>query len=245
MSAKQQLTDRQLHRLVDGDLTETERAALLAVQGEERLALVAKVEALGEVRALVRAAAEAELERAALDADAMWAQISARVEGSRESLPSVDAKAAAGEILKPEQGNPKPFQVIQGGRVQERTRDPQIDERQRRVRTRRYGMMFVGVLAAAAALTIIYLNPGGTSTEVATNDVPVVETPPEALQAQASAELQQTEVLAVDFGANVGTVFSVEGDEGARYAVVWLADESEKDDGAEVSGDGTKSPVEL
>ena len=47
------------------------------------------------------------------------------------------------------------------------------------------------------------------------------------------------------FGANVGTVFSVEGEEGARYAVVWLADESEKDDGAEVSGDGTKSPVEL
>ena len=80
-------SDRLLHRLVDGDLSPEERAALLSVQGEARQALALKLEGLGEVRALVRAAAEAELEREALDADAMWAQISARVEGSRESLP--------------------------------------------------------------------------------------------------------------------------------------------------------------
>jgi hypothetical protein len=29
----------------------------------------------------------------------------------------------------------------------------------------------------------------------------------------------------VDFGTNVGTIFAVEGDEGQRYAVVWLDDE--------------------
>ena len=166
MSAKQQPTDRQLHRLVDGDLTETERAALLAVQGEERLALVAKVEGLW-----VKCA--------------RWCVLQRRLSLSvRHSMPMPCGrrfrrawKAVAracrasmqrpqqNEILKPEQGNPKPFQVIQGGRAQERSRDPQIDERQKRVRTRRYGMMFVGVLAAAAAVTIIYLNPGGTPTE--------------------------------------------------------------------------------
>lgn len=243
MSANQQPTDRQLHRLVDGDLTEAERVALLAVQGEEREAVRSKLEALGEVRLLVRAAAEAELEREALDAEAMWAQIAARVEGSRESLTNLDASTET----KPSEAKPA-FQVIQGGRAperRERSADPQMDERQRRVRTRRYGMMLVGVLAAAAAAAIIYLNPLGTNpTEVATTE-PTTVTPPEAIEAQASAELQQTEVLAVDFGANVGTVFSVEGDEGARYAVVWLADESEKDDVPPEADDGTKSPVEL
>ena len=235
-----QQSDRLLHRLVDGDLSPEERAALLAVQGEEREKLTLKLEGLGEVRALVRAAAEAELTREALDADAMWAQISARVEGSRESLP--------GTIASPEPVTSKPaLQVIRGGRVDERVEraDPQMDERQRRVRMRRMGMMLVGGLAAAAAIAIIYLNPPAGGDEVATQDTPPVTTPIEEL---ATAELQQTEVLAVDFGANVGTVFSVEGDEGARYAVVWLTDESEKDEETEQGAGadhGTKAPVEL
>lgn len=235
-----QQSDRLLHRLVDGDLSPEERAALLAVQGEEREKLTLKLEGLGEVRALVRAAAEAELAREALDADAMWAQISARVEGSRESLP--------GTIASPEPVTSKPaLQVIRGGRADERVEraDPQMDERQRRVRMRRMGMMLVGGLAAAAAIAIIYLNPPAGGDEVATQDVPPVVTAP--IEALATAELQQTEVLAVDFGANVGTVFSVEGDEGARYAVVWLTDESEKDEDTQGAGadHGTKAPVEL
>ena len=248
MPANQQPTDRQLHRLVDGDLTPTERAALLAVTGEERVALVRKVEGLGEVRALVRAAADAELEREALDADAMWAQISARVEGSRESQ-TFEVLTGASAVTAPPSATPT-LQVIRGGRAEERHErnaerraDPQMDERQKRVRARRYGMALVGGLAAAAALGIVYLNPMGNAT-VATPEV-APETPPETLELQASAELQQTEVLAVDFGQNVGTVFSIEGDEGARYAVVWLADESEKDDDTQAPGDGTKSPVEL
>jgi|GEM_PF-1095736 len=231
-------SDRLLHRLVDGDLSPEERAALLAVRGEERQELALKLEGLGEVRALVRAAAGAELEREPLDADAMWAQISARVEGSRESLP--------GTIASPEPVTSKPaLQVIRGGRADERV-DPQMDERQKRVRTRRMGMMLVGGLAAAAAIAILYFNPvGDGSTEVATHDVPTVVAPD--LEALATAELLQTEVLSVDFGANVGTIFSVEGEAGARYAVVWLADESEKDEDSQGAGanHGTKAPVEL
>ena len=232
-------SDRLLHRLVDGDLSPEERVALLTVHGEARETLALKLEGLGEVRALVRAAAEAELEREPLDADAMWAQISARVEGSRESM--------SGTIASPEPITSKPaLQVIRGGRADERHErvDPQMDERQKRVRTRRMGMMLVGGLAAAAAIAIIYLNPPAV-TEVATNDVPPVVAP--ELEALATAELQQTEVLAVDFGTNVGTVFSVEGDEGARYAVVWLTEQSEQEDDTEGEGadHGTKTPVEL
>ena len=232
-------SDRLLHRLVDGDLSLEERVALLSVHGAAREKLALKLQGLGEVRALVRAAAEAELEREPLDADAMWAQISARVEGSRESM--------SGTIASPEPITSKPaLQVIRGGRADERHErvDPQMDERQKRVRTRRMGMMLVGGLAAAAAIAIIYLNPPAV-TEVATNDVPPVVAP--ELEALATAELQQTEVLAVDFGTNVGTVFSVEGDEGARYAVVWLTEQSEQEDDTEGEGadHGTKTPVEL
>ncbi len=34
-----------------------------------------------------------------------------------------------------------------------------------------------------------------------------------------------TEVEQVDFGYSTGAVFSVEGSEGERYAVVWISDE--------------------
>ena len=97
-------------------------------------------------------------------------------------------------------------------------------------------MMVVGGLAAAAAAAIAYLGPSepGPDTEV----VAIGERPESGggdgqelaplLGPSADEELRRTEVLAVDFGANTGTVFSVEGTEGSRYAVVWLTDEAEK-----------------
>jgi hypothetical protein len=49
--------------------------------------------------------------------------------------------------------------------------------------------------------------------------------PPEiAPPPTAAEEVARTEVLEVDFGDNSGAIFSVEGEDGERYAVVWLAD---------------------
>lgn len=72
----------------------------------------------------------------------------------------------------------------------------------------------VGALAAAAAAVLAWLGsrPGPT---------PVADAGP----ASAPAAEARTEVLAVDFGQNTGTVFEVEGDEGERLAVVvWIED---------------------
>jgi len=103
-------------------------------------------------------------------------------------------------------------------------------------RRRRYFGIGVGVLAvAAAALLVIYdaRRGGDTVAEVMPPSTPPIEEP-----APAPPPLDYTEVLAVDFGTNVGTIFSVEGESGQRYAVVWLDDVLKHDE------DPTGAPIE-
>lgn len=64
----------------------------------------------------------------------------------------------------------------------------------------------VGTITAAAAAVLLYVQPWNTGTQIVT--------PPPG-----------SEIEEVDFGYSTGAVFSVEGQEGARYAVVWISDE--------------------
>lgn len=77
---------------------------------------------------------------------------------------------------------------------------------------RRTNVVWIGVaatLAIAAAVLLVVLRPfddGGT--------VPVASAPPAG-----------SEIESVDFGYSTGAIFSVEGQEGEHYAVVWISDE--------------------
>jgi len=265
--------DREIHRLFDGDLSTAEREALLtALRASGQTADArSKLEGLGEVRAVVREAALA-ADPEALDADALWAQIAARVEGaSADARPSaervsserVSSERLSGERLhaerlhaertggeragerppakRSERGAPAApgLRVIDGGAsgapapaaANERPGEGDARERERRVRQRRGMIMLVGGLAAAAAAVIAIVRPGEAPVEdpvvaVHSDDDGVAADP--LIDPLTAEQLRRTEVLAVDFGANVGTVFSVEGAGGSRYAVVWLTDEAEK-----------------
>ena len=250
--------DREIHRLFDGDLSDADREALVAelrASGRSSDAR-GKLEGLGEVRALVREAALA-ADPEAIDADALWAQIDARVTGAsadaRPSAERLSGERSSAERLVGERAADRPagdraagdaparpaLRVLDGGAsgstasgaANERPGDGDARERERRVRQRRGMIMLVGGLAAAAAAVIAIVGPGEAPTE---DPVVAVNGPGEGTGTEplidplTTEQLRRTEVLAVDFGSNVGTVFSVEGAEGSRYAVVWLTDEAEK-----------------
>ncbi|MBX7194204.1 MAG: hypothetical protein K1X94_19270 [Sandaracinaceae bacterium] len=261
--------DREIHRLFDGDLTADERAALLAsaardprISSGTRL----KLEALGDLRALVRAATSDESEP--VDADAAWAQIAARIEGAesaevetRASAPKITMAASrpalrviqgglsesaskdasetrASEVERPaERAESAPPDLLQ--RIERATadRDDETKRRERQVRQRRSIIMVVSGLAAAAAAAIAYFGPGEDRPTpdpvVAVEDHGGTEDLAPIFDPVADEQLRRTEVISVDFGSNVGTVFSVEGTEGSRYAVVWLADEADKAAGSD------------
>jgi hypothetical protein len=260
-------SDREIHRLFDGDLAPEEVAALIEAEKKRDARGISgtrvKLEALGDLRALIRAATSDESEP--IDADAAWAQIAARIEGATSA--EIETRASAPKAV----GRPN-LRVIEGGlsdktsserastateprasedrpvdRAPERAesappgllqridratadRDEETKRRERQVRQRRTIIMVVSGLAAAAAAAIAFLGPGEEPTPdpiVAVEDGAGGTEAPIA-DVVAEEQLRRTEVISVDFGANAGTVFSVEGTEGSRYAVVWLTDEAEK-----------------
>jgi hypothetical protein len=259
-------SDREIHRLFDGDLTPEEVASLIEAEKKRDARGISgtrvKLEALGDLRALIRAATSDESEP--IDADAAWAQIAARIEGATSA--EIETRTSAPKIGRPN------LRVIEGGlsdkarepsgaseprasedrpvdRAPERAesappgllqridratadRDEETKRRERQVRQRRTIIMVVSGLAAAAAAAIAFLGPGEEPTTpdpiVAIEDGTGGGSEPPVLDVVADEQLRRTEVISVDFGANAGTVFSVEGTEGSRYAVVWLTDEAEK-----------------
>ena len=256
-------SDRDIHRLFDGDLSASEIEALIESEKKRDArgisGIRAKLEALGDLRAVIRAATSDESDP--IDADAAWAQIAARIAGAasdetdtRTSSPKIAAQRPAlrvieGGLSEKAQARDEAERPIERAqeRAQERAesappgllqrvdraaadRDEETKRRERQVRQRRSIIMVVSGLAAAAAAAIVFFGPGDGGTEtIATTSPPsttttaaLVEDPP------IDEQLNRTEVIAVDFGSNVGTVFSVEGSEGSRYAVVWLADEVDK-----------------
>ncbi len=214
-------TDRRLHRLHDGDLSADERAALdveIAAEPE----LQKKLEGLHEVGVVVRAA---RTDDAAIDSEALWTAIEANISAS---APLVEQKMAA----EAAPGVKPTLRAIEGGASP--ATKPVEDTRSRR---RRYIGIGVGVFAiAAAALLMIYGPPDAQPETVATDTTPPESTTPDTTapdeQPTSVADASDyTEVLAVDFGTNVGTIFAVEGEGGQRYAVVWLDDVLKRDEG--------------
>lgn len=233
-------SDRDIHRFFDGDLTEAEREGVQAAlaSSEHSPVLAGKLAGLGEVRRLVREAVQAELDEP-LDAEALFARITARIDGARDEAgrgverPSMERLSAERLLEAPAAaraaggGSGPVLRVLDGGRDDgELARSP-LEDRARLARRRRIVVALVTGLAAAAALAIAIVRPGEPAGDAPTLTARAeVSTP--SMEPSLGDEFRQTEVVAVDFGDNVGTVFSVEGEEGVRYAVVWLADEADE-----------------
>lgn len=226
--------DGRLHRFFDGDLpAEEEREIRRRLAAEPELR--AKIEGLREVRALVRASVAPGL--AELPSEELWARIEARLEGEGarasaarpESAQGVEAGASAEERAR----RPALRAIAGGGSGADGARGPaaRADDG---ARTRRTVGVIIAGLALAAAILLIVVRPG----EPPPGDGGTVADRGEADDgaggpARDSAEeiVMRTEVLEVDFGSNSGAIFSVEGDHGERFAVVWLADVQPKPPG--------------
>jgi hypothetical protein len=219
------MRDERLHRHYDDDLSAEEKAALdaeiAALPAEERAALGKKLEGLHEVGVVIRAA---RTDDAPIDSEALWKAIEAKI-----AAPATEEK-------------PKPaLRAIEGGAplLAPAAEDP-------RARRRRRIGIFVGAFAiAAAALLMIYGPPNGESDTVASETTPpetTVGPEPATPDETTVASTDYTEVLAVDFGTNVGTIFAVEGEGGQRYAVVWL-DDVLKNDELETQQDEAPSTI--
>ncbi len=192
-----------LHRFHDDDLSPEEKAEL-----EKELAanpeLGKKLEGLREVGAVVRAARTDDVP---IDSDILWSAIEGKIASPVEAKPALRAI---------EGGAPKTAPVAE---------DP-------RTRRRRIIGIAVGAFAiAAAALLMIYGPPSTEPDTIAEPTLPEVTAPEETAPEETVAATDYTEVLAVDFGTNVGTIFAVEGESGQRYAVVWLDDVLKRDEG--------------
>jgi hypothetical protein len=195
-----------LQKYFDGELSAEEREAMrleLEASGD----LAAKLRGLEHLQKLVREHATAELEVEAPSNDEMWAAIQGKIDQG-----IADDEPMFPQPVRPEQTRPA-LQVIPGGKPGDKSATDKRVEEKRRPRT----MVWLGVagtIAAAAAALLLFVLPN--------INPPGIDAPPGG-----------SEVEEVDFGYSTGAIFSVEGQEGARYAVVWISDEKPLIDEAE------------
>lgn len=109
-------------------------------------------------------------------------------------------------------------------RARERAERPRVVS----IHTRRAKIaVFAATAALAAALLLAVLRPTESPViddddSLATGSLHTEETPESEVAAVET--VFQTEVIEVDFGENSGAIFAIEGEDGERHAVVWLAD---------------------
>lgn len=197
-------SEDRLQQYFDGELADAEASELRA-ELEGDEALRAKLEGLAHLRTLLVAGAEERGDE--VDSEALWSGITARLgEEADDDDPMLPADEAE-PIARPA------LSVVRGGRQSEPVA----------LQPKRSNAVWIGVattLALAAAVLLVVLRPFGGTEEP---DVPLAAAPPPG-----------SEVVEVDFGYSTGAIFSVEGQEGEHYAVVWISDEKpEVDDDAQ------------
>lgn len=189
--------DELLHRYFDGDLDQAE-AQDFELELEGSAELREQLRSLGRLReAMLVSAEEGLLDMP--DEDDLFASIEETLTGEkklgRQSLELLDGGLGGGVRTS----TPAP---ARGG-----------------IRT--FGIALA--LAAAALLTVLAL---GDEDEVATTPEPTVEVDvEEGAIALIENSPMGSEVVEVDFGANTGTVFNIEGSSGQPIAVVWISDD--------------------
>jgi len=198
---EQKIDDTQLHRYYDGDLSPEEASEVQAALAEDK-ALADKFGALEELGDMLRSHAKVQAQD--LDSDALFAAIEAGLDEDR------------GQKEESEPVSTPRLRVIEGSGKDTPAPAPAVSR----------GPLYVMVAIAAAALLLFMWEPA-EDTQVAQTPVapiaPAPEEPPENVVIETAPS--GSEVLAVDFGSNTGTSFSVEGAHGQPVAVLWISDE--------------------
>ncbi len=208
-------SDDRLQQYFDGELPQGDADAL-RLELDSDAELRAKLEGLSHLRTLLVAAAEERADE--LDSDTLFASVLAKL--GDESAASAEAEADAATDT-PSPARPA-LTVVQGGKTPQVRAEPPA----------RSSVVWFGVavgLAVAAAVLLAVLKPfglGGSATESGDD-------------AMAGAPPPGSEVEEVDFGYSTGAIFSVEGQEGERYAVVWISDEKPRPEDEPLPGADT------
>lgn len=182
------------------------------LSAEEREAVRLELEASDDLRAKLRGLEHLSKmvrdhhEAEQVDGAAMWAAIEEKIA----------AKIADDDPMFPQAVRPEParpaLSVIAGGKK---------DEAKPAEKKRPRSLVWLGVagtITAAAAAVLLFVVPQ-------INGPGVTDSP-----------LRGSHIEEVDFGYSTGAVFSVEGQQGEKYAVVWISDEKPLVDGEEDEG---------
>lgn len=200
-------SEDRLQQYFDGELT-GEAAEAVRRELEESAEVRAKLEGLAHLRMLLARGAEERGDE--IDSEALFAGITAKLASesddgdpmlAKDELDEEEAKPAA-KPDRPQLG------VIPGGRSAEA---PPVTLREKKS-SKVVWIATGAVLAMAAAVLLVVLQPFGGGETLP--DAPLAAAPPPG-----------SEVVEVDFGYSTGAIFSVEGQEGERIAVVWISDE--------------------
>lgn len=197
-------SDDRLQQYFDGELAADDADALRReLEADDELR--AKLEGLAHLRTLLVAAAEERADE--IDSEALFGRILDKLEaptaGAAETSPSAALESAALES----EARPA-LKVVDGGKSRATSTE----------RPAGSNVVWIGVaatLAVAAAVLIAVLKPfglGGSSSGTGTDGL-------------AAAPPPGSEVVEVDFGYSTGAIFSVEGQSGEHYAVIWISDE--------------------
>jgi hypothetical protein len=217
------LEDR-LQQYFDGELT-GEAAEAVRKELEDSAEVRAKLEGLAHLRMLLARGAEDRGDE--IDSEALFAGITAKLAAPASESDGDDADPMLGkdEALDEEEARPaaKPARpqlgVIPGGAPKSEAPPVTLQKKSNNV----VWIATAAVLAMAAAVLLVVLQPFGGG-EGNLPETPLAAAPPPG-----------SEVVEVDYGYSTGAIFSVEGQEGERIAVVWISDDKpEVDDGESV-----------
>ncbi|MFK7987083.1 MAG: hypothetical protein AB8I08_13750 [Sandaracinaceae bacterium] len=215
--------EERLSRHHDGELSKKERKSI-AKALDKHDDLRAKLEGLSHLSMLISASHEHVA--AEVDSDALFDAITARLATDEVDtdpmFPEGAAREADLEEAAPAVSQQRPaLRVVKGGK--KATPKPPARVRNKELDRRTAAMMLFGGLAAAAAVVLAVMgSPPGTPHATTIDQGAIAQAPPPG-----------SEIEEVDFGANTGAIFSVEGQEGEQYAVIWISDEKVADEEVE------------
>ena len=199
-----------LQQYFDGELT-GEAAEAVRSELDESADARAKLEGLAHLRMLLARGAEERGDE--IDSDALFAGITAKLASESDDgdpmlgdpmlgEDELDEARPAAKPARPQLG------VIPGGATKAEAPPVTLHKKSNNA----VWIATAAVLAMAAAVLLVVLQPFGGGEEL--------PRPP-----MAAAPPPGSEVVEVDFGYSTGAIFSVEGQEGERIAVVWISDE--------------------
>lgn len=196
-------SDDRLQQYFDGELT-GDAAEAVRRELEESSEVRAKLEGLEQLRLLL--ARTAEEQSRDLDSEALFSRIAAQLDRPNEDDDPMLPGARSTAPDRPKLG------VLAGGAATDASKPL----------PKKTNLVWLGAatLALAAAVLLAVLRPSSLGSSGGS--------PSEA--ALVAGSPQGSEVVDVDFGYSTGAIFSVEGQQGERIAVVWISDSTPSGD---------------